>query len=132
VRSHIATNVRFLRQLRVPWTSAPRLGFDCRDLLSEADQLLTAEDAAGLDEHLAFFFLDMVFKALLQHLELRAPLLVAGRQLKQLPRQDVGDVVLLISLEDDVPRFRVLLQGWIQNLLFDELVQVQFRRERVE
>ena len=88
-------------------------------------QLLGGEHGASGGEHLPLFLLDMVRDALLEDLELRAPLLVVFRQLVQLPDDQVGNMVFLVALEHDVVGFRMRFECGVQDPFFDRFVDVQ-------
>ena len=62
---------------------------------------------------------------LLQHFELRGPLLTVGRDALQFVEDDVGDVMLLETLQDDLARFGVGLEGWVEDLFLDRFVDVE-------
>ena len=73
-----------------------------------------------------------MLEAFLEDLELGAPAFVARRQVMQLAGQNIGDVMFLVALEDDVACLGVGFQCRVQDLLLYQLVEVQFGRERFE
>ena len=86
---------------------------------------VVVEDLLGLREHLAFLFLDVVLEVLLHDGELGHPGLVARLDALDLGHHHVDDVVLLVALEGEILRLRVLLERRVEDLLLDRLVHLE-------
>ena len=83
-------------------------------------------------EHLASFLLDVVLDVLLEHLELRRPLLALYGQPFEFLQEHLDDVVLLEAFERDLARLVLLLDDGVEDGLLDVRVDVEFLFEFCE
>ena len=56
--------------------------------------------------------------------------LVVDREVVELAHEEVHDVVLLVPFEDDIDGLRMVLQGRVEDLLLDDLVDGELGLDR--
>jgi TetR/AcrR family transcriptional regulator, transcriptional repressor for nem operon len=88
-------------------------------------QRFAVPDFTDLRKQLALFFLDVVLRVFLQHLDLGLPLLVRGAELADLADEHVEHVVLLVAFEDQVLGALVLLQTRVEEGFLHGLVELE-------